>query len=501
MKYVAAFDIGTTAVKGVMVSERKQAVASYSQTIKTIYGNGRKEQDPLDWYAAFCEISRKLLAEVCRPEEILGIIMSGQMQDLVCIDAYGMPVCNAILYSDGRADREAEIITEAVGRSVIEKVTGNHFDGSMPFAKLLWLKNNRPDMYNASHKVVISSKDYCIARLTGVCITDVTSASTAGLMNIHLKEWNIEWAELVGVDAGKLPQVKYAHEKVGEVTGKASAESGYAVGTPVYAGTGDAGATTLASGISKDGEFNINLGTSGWIACVSNDVLSCRGVFNLAAMSMNKYINVVPFLNAGGVHGWIAKTLTPDSMQENKYGYIDRLLAESRAGSGGLIFLPYISGERFPVMDTDVKGCYIGITPETTRNDMARACLEGVAFSIRQGLETIGRQPLSMTLVGGGARTKVWCQILSDVLNQEIFVSEEAEFLPSVAIASAVFIAEGREQDYDGFISSLFSRNCTVYRPDSGNTRILDEQYRKFTGVYPQVQPIFKKKEIYRDRI
>lgn len=495
MKYVAAFDIGTTAVKGVLVSEQMQAVSSYSRTIKTIYDDGRKEQNPLDWYKAFCEISRKLLSEACSPEEIIGIIMSGQMQDLICIDANVMPVCNAILYSDGRASHEAEVITDAIGSHTIEKCTGNHFDGSLPFAKLLWLKNKRPELYNATHKVVISSKDYCIARLTGEYVTDVTSASTAGLMDIHSKEWNDGWVEKLGLDAGKLPKIKYAHEKVGGVSGKASAESGYTAGTPVYTGTGDAGATTLASGISKDGEFNINLGTSGWIACVSNDVLSRPGVFNLAAMTVDKYINVVPFLNAGGVHGWIARTLVPEDMLEKKYDYIDRLLEESRAGSGGLIFLPYIAGERFPVVDADVKGCYIGITPETTKSDMARACLEGVAFSIRQGLEAIGRQPVKMTLVGGGAKTKAWCQILSDVFGQDIYVSEDAEFLPSIAIAATVFAAEERKQNYEDTVATLFSRNCSVYRSNPASVKILDEQYRRFVDVYPHVRPLFKNKQ------
>ena len=491
MQYVATFDIGTTAVKGVLMSKNGKSVLEKSITHKTFFNGEFKEQRPLDWYAAFCDISHLFFDQGVSPLEVCGIIMSGQMQDLIPVDADLQPACNAILYSDGRAGLQAQEIIAAVGVDEIEKSTGNHFDGSMPFPKLLWLKQNAPAAYEITRKILISSKDYVITILTGEFVTDVTSASTTGLMDIRSKCWNTLWMQTAGLDCDKLPAIRYADEVAGTVSTAAAAESGYISGTPVYTGTGDAGATTLASGISMDGEFNINLGTSGWISCVSADVMEKRDVFNLAAMPRDVYINVVPFLNAGNVHKWVSSILAPEDSAIGKYKYVDRLLEESEAGSHGVMFLPYLAGERFPVMDTTIKGGYTGITAGTTKQDMARSALEGVAFSIRQGLESIGSTPKKISLIGGGAQTTVWCQILADVLGYPVFAYGNSEYLPAAAIAAAVLIAQGEMPDYASFVNLLQSLGeCTHYMPNPGNVMLYNEIYLRYLKVYPALRSI-----------
>lgn len=492
MKYVASFDIGTTQVKGVLVSTDQTVVCSLSKPIETVFYQDTKEQRPEDWYTVFCQISREFFAKGYRPEDILGIIMSGQMQDLITVDQDCLPVMKAILYSDSRANKEAVEIQNKIGLKKIMESTGNHFDGSMPLAKLLWIKKNNPVAYKHIYKILISSKDYCIARLTGQYITDVVSASTAGLMDIYQKKWNVDWLAHINLNPDFLPKIKYAEDLVGNVTKKAALESGYSVGTPVYAGSGDAGSTTLASGISKEGEFNINIGTSGWIAGIDNKILQRKGVFNLAAILKDKYINVVPFLNAGGVHNWISKTLTPDNDQENRYAYLDKLLTNGQCGSHGLIFLPYLVGERFPVMDEQAKGCFLGISAETTKSDLARASLAGVAFSIRQGLEAIGKPARRITLIGGGAKVKTWCQIFADVLGKPVFVVNNAEYMPSISLAASVFIAQNLETDYHHYISTLIKNNNFIcYHPIEQNVETLDRQYLKYIKIYPRIKALF----------
>jgi len=413
------------------------------------------------------------------------------MQDLIPVNKEGLPVCNAILYSDGRAGKQAKEIAELVGLEYIVKGTGNNFDGSLPFPKLLWLKQNRFNAYQSTVKVLISSKDYVILQLTGCFVTDVTTAATAGLMDIHKKCWNTEWTAAAGIDASKLPHLLYAEEQAGLVTDKAASETGYSAGTPVYAGAGDAGATTLASGIASEGEFNINLGTSGWVACVSSEVLAKENVFNLAAMPKNVYINVVPFYNAGNVHKWISNTLTKDEEQSRKYEYIDRLLEQSVPGSHGVMFLPYLAGERFPVVDTQIRGGFAGISPETTKQDMARACLEGVAFSIRQGIESIGRKPSKISLIGGGAQVRVWCQIFADILGHEVLVYNNSEYLPAMAIAAAVLVAQGVIPDYHKFTESLQqSYGCTCYKPDPSAAELMNKTYERYRSIYPAFKEI-----------
>lgn len=491
MKYIATFDIGTTAVKGVLVSADGIPVFTRSIGIETVFEGDFKEQHPHDWYKAFCTISKELFSEGYSSGDIIGIIMSGQMQDLIPVDKNGLPVCNAILYSDGRAGEQAEKIAELVGLEKIKESTGNNFDGSLTFPKLLWLKQKRFNDYKRISKILVSSKDYVILQLTGCFITDVTSASTTGLMDIHKKCWNNIWAEAAGIDASILPELLHSEEQAGCITERAASETGYTAGTPVYAGAGDAGATTLASGIAADGEFNINLGTSGWVACVSSDVLVKENVFNLAAMPRNVYINVVPFFNAGNVHKWIGKTLVKDSEENEKYTYIDKLLAESIPGSNGLMFLPYLVGERFPVIDTQIRGGFFGITPETTKQDMARSCLEGVAFSIRQGIESIGRNPRKISLIGGGAQVGVWCQILADMLEHEVIVYSNSEFFPAMAIASAVLIAQGMISDYHKFTEELqHSNECVCYKPDPSAVAIYNSMYMKYLGIYPAFKKI-----------
>ena len=242
----------------------------------------------------------------------------------------------------------------------------------------------------------------------------------------------------------------------------------------------------MASGIASDGEFNINIGTTGWVARVSSDVLLKEGVFNLAAMPKNLYINVVPFLNAGNVHKWISKTLAKDREENERYDYVGKLLEESMPGSHGLIFLPYLVGERFPVMDAKIRGGFVGITPETTKQDMARSCLEGVAFSIRQGIESIGGKLHKISLIGGGAKVKVWCQIFADILDHEVLVYNDSEFLPSMAVAASVMVSQGIITDYHRFTDLLKqSENCIVYEPNPSAVEVLNKAYDTYCRIYP----------------
>jgi xylulokinase len=494
MPYVAAFDLGTTAVKGVLVSEERKAVFQYTLPLETVFSGDHKEQNPHDWYDAFRGISGMIFKNGFPPEQIRGIIMSGQMQDLVPVDEEGKPLRNAILYSDGRAVEEAAHINSLIGEDSIRRITGNAMDASIPAAKLLWYKKNEKDNYRKTASVLGSSKDYVILRLCGKRTGDITSASTFGLMDIHEKCWDGFLLNALAIPPRILPELFSCGEQAGTVSRAGAEQTGFLRGTPVYAGSGDAGASTLSSGITRAGEYSIYLGTSGWIAAISKDILSRPGVFNLAAIQPDLYINVVPFLNAGGVHKWVSGLLWSAESGLDKYDYIDSLLENSGAGSGGLLFLPYLSGERFPVMDPKIRGACIGIDNETTRAQMARSCLEGVAFSIRQGLEAIGGAGAKkISLTGGGARTPAWRQILADVLNSSITQIEEgSEYLPSIALSGSVFINAGLAGSYEDFTASLQDNKKTLTcDPSKDSAEYLDIQYRRYLKIYPAVKYLF----------
>ena len=475
MTYIAAFDAGTTAVKGTLVNEAGEAVLSRSVELSTLCHDGFQEQASQDWWEAFCAISRQF-TEAVPPEDIQGIIMSGQMQDLIPLDADLNPVCPAILYSDGRAEAQATALETRVGSDYFLHTTGNRCDGSLPLPKLMWLKENRPELYARTAHILISSKDYLIVRLTGVCAGDVTACATAGAMDIRRKRWDEKLLSAAGVDAKLFPTLYHPHQQVGAVLPEAAAACGYRAGTAVFAGIGDAGATTLASGIREPGQYNINLGTSGWVAAVSDDILLTEaGVFNLAAAAEGCYINVVPFLNAGNVHKWISGVLGHKDGAAD-YEAVSALLKNSVPGSHGVLFLPYLVGERFPVLDPEARGCFFGMTAETTAADIARACLEGVAFSLRQGLEQLPVPPASISLIGGGGREAVWCQILADVLDHDITVLRDTEFRAAQALAALARQKAG---------SFALAEEGTVYHPRSKYEALYTDQYARYQKLYP----------------
>lgn len=539
---VATFDIGTTAVKAVVVRDDGCAVFTGGADVHTIENGNYREQRPEEWYEAFCSISKEILERI-PAKEIRALIFSGQMQDVIPVGEDGEALRNAILYSDGRAQEQAERILRMAGarqpagdgqtagserpadsrqpagserlvdssqpvcsgEALITEITGNHFDGSMPLAKILWLKEKEPENYEKTAAFLISSKDYVIGRLTGNFVGDMTACSTAGAMDLTKKVWSETLLQAAGLDVRKFPKLLYSHELAGTMTEKAAAHTGYEAGTKVYAGTGDAGATTLASGILSDGEFNINLGTSSWVAAVSGGRMECEGGgFNLAAMQTGRYINVVPFFNGGNVHKFLAKIFAvpdgrsgePCPAKESRspdYETVSRLLEKGSPGSHGVYFLPYLAGERFPVMDEDIRGCYLGLSQETTAADMAQSALEGVAYSIRQGLELFGCPVKKLTLIGGGARETAWCRILCNVMGTRLYVYRNPDLLPALAIAASVFLAEGLIEDYEEFIGGLEAQGyCTVLEPDMAAKRQYDLYYVNYKKIYPLVREFYK---------
>ncbi|NMM97786.1 xylulokinase [Bifidobacterium olomucense] len=483
MQYAAAFDAGTTALKGALVAEDGRIVASTSSNLTLVINGDFREQDPGEWWQAFCEVSQAMLSQAreCEPgfntSQVAGIIFSGQMQDVIALDAELQPVCNAILYSDGRADAEAEQLGSAYAGDTARflDVVGNRLEGCLPLPKLMWLRDHEPETFARMRHVLIGSKDYLIAQLTGNCIGDVAACATAGAMNIREGHWDKELCEAAGIDLALLPELHRPQDCIGTVSAAAAQSIGFDTGTAVYAGIGDAGATTFASGVSKPGQYNINIGTSGWIATVSPEpFVNKPGAANLAFGVTPGFVNAVPFLNAGDVHKWVTGIFAGGD-----YAEAHQLLEASTPGANGVLCLPYLVGERFPVMNATIRGAYVGITPDTTAADLARAALEGVAFSIRQGMESFDTTPVSISLIGGGARESAWCQILADVLGHAIEVYANADILPAVALASLVF-------DQPNLAATI--AETTTYVPNPAAVRAYSECYPQFAELYPALQ-------------
>lgn len=500
VQYALTCDVGTTALKGALVRSDGTIVASASEPLDLLIAGDQREQDPRQWWATFRTVTHHMLAAARSSEpgftarRITGLIFSGQMQDLIVLDGDLHPVRNAILYSDGRAAAQAETLADALGAPASRDsgmqrfltIVGNPLEGSLPLPKLMWLRAHEPEVFARTRHILISSKDYLIARLTGACIGDVAACSTAGAMNIRTHEWAAELLAAAGIDPALLPHLYAPQDRVGTVQSDAAAYTGLAEGTPVYAGFGDAGATTYASGVTGSGQFNINLGTSGWVATVSDKPFVNRpGAANLAFGLSDGFVNAVPFLNAGDVHRWATRVFAGrtgvDDAGDDDYAAMHRLLAASAPGAGGVLCLPYLVGERFPVMNPAIRGAYTGIAPTTTRADLARAALEGVAFSIRQGMESFGHAAEEITVIGGGAREPAWCQMLADILGSPVEAFRNADIMPAVALAAIVFS--------NPHLPAVCRRTVT-YTPDSHVLTVYEQSYRRFLRLYPALAPL-----------
>ena len=475
MAIIAAFDLGTTALKCAVVDDEQNVLFSGKENIKTYESDSFIEQNPEEWWSAFLSLSSRFDTSA-----VDYIIFSGQMQDLYFVDKDGHSIGNAVLYNDQRGKDYVDRIPEYVG-----KETSINIDGSIPITKMLWFKDHSPETLEKAEYLMISAKDYLIFKLTGNSVSDATNMATSGMMDIKTKEY----IDLEGfVDGIILPAIRCSDEIAGRVLPKVSGSTGYRECVEVFVGSGDAGATTLASGVTKKGEFSVNLGTSGWVAAISDSPM--EGVFNLPAINRGLYINVIPVLNAAVVHNWVARFLF--GTDEDRYSKLHELLSKEEGSNRDLICMPYLVGERFPVADDKVRGVFIGADLSTTKADFARSALEGVAFSLRQGLEKQGIKATSVSLIGGGAAESAWDQIMANVFNSQTKVFGDSDVLPSIMLSSVVLYGKGIIKNYDEFILSVLEKQeCKIYHPDEKESERYDLLFERFKRIYPSIKNCF----------
>lgn len=471
---IATFDFGTTAIKFTVLNERCEILYTNKKDIDSIITDEFIEQSPNQWKEVFVQ----LLTSYADRKEIASIICSGQMQDLIFIDANNEAICNAILYNDQRGSEYIKQITV----EVVQKTTID-MNGSIPLLKMFWMKDNKPDVLLKTKKILFSPKDYITLYLTDKAVADTVNLSTTGFMDIRRKEYIAS----IDVDDDILPTILSCGDVVSIIKENVAKELGLNKDLVIYAGSGDAGATTFASGIVKENELNINLGTSGWIANIGK--LPKKECFNLCAINDGYYINVVPVLNASSVHKWITNMIYGDD--KLKYNKMDDLLENNIDFETDLICLPYLVGERYPVADSKIRGCYFGLNPSTSLTDMIISALEGVAYSLKQGVGELKVEPKKISLIGGGALTVVWNQIFSNVFEVPVTVYSDSEYLPSISLISSVLIKEGITESYESFIKDLLSKKGkTVYRPQLERSNNYRAKFEKFKKLYPALKNV-----------
>ncbi|RYL94314.1 hypothetical protein EWI07_05675 [Sporolactobacillus sp. THM7-4] len=486
-QYIATFDIGTSAVKGLLLGKAGDIVLPDQVNLHTDTTRDFREQDPLEWAETIKLIIRHWRDSGISPAQIAAVTFSGQMQDLICLDKQGKPVAPAILYSDSRADEEAETIGCLFEN--ITETTGNPFDGTTPLAKWLWMKKRHPVPEENTVSLLFGAKDYLIFCLTGRRVIDPTNASTTGLMGLKFSTWIEGWLPSLGLSAGKLPQIVPFDQVAGTVTEKAAGEFGLTEGTSVFCGCGDAGSTSMGAGAFSNDDTYIYLGTTAWAACASeNRADKKKGLFQLRYLDQTPYLAIAPLVNGGNVHKWAVEQLA-----SGEYYIFERMVRNSRPGARGLLFLPYLNGARSPVNDSGARGAFIGLSVETMSADMARAVLEGTAYSLKQVLSILpsSGSKQSIRIIGGGTQSAVWCQIIADVFQKRIVVPESAQYLPALGSAAGPFVRLGWQSSYSSYVKNILDmQDSAVYRPDPTLKKGYESGYKKFKSIYPALKEI-----------
>jgi xylulokinase len=488
MQSIVAIDIGTAGAKAALVGRDGRLLASALAIYPTQSAAGnRVEQHPQDWWAAAVRALRALWGQA-PAASVAAVILSGQMQDTILLGAEES-VGAAILYSDSRAQAEAAAIEQRVGAAVLVQRTGNPQGAASVLAKWCWLAHHEPERLAATSTILLGSHDYVAWRLCGVRATDPTTAATTGLLGWRDGAWLDDLLEELGLEKALLPALHPAGTVVGQVSLAAAADTGLRAGTPVLQGVGDLGATTVGVGAAEAGTLYAYLGTSGWLAVSRDEAepLAERGVFTICHAQAGRWIQVAPVLTAGGNLEWLRQVLVPLGQPLPAYDALDALAAGARPGSGGVLYLPYLNGERSPFHDPQARAGFLGISGATTQAELVRAVMEGVAYAYRALREAIGvvqRGPLR--LAGGGGQSAVWAQILADVLAVSVQVVAD----PGDAPARGAALVAGHAL---GWYSSLAPVEHVIpvaatYVPNPRHLQRYDHLYGIFVGLYPALR-------------
>ncbi|MEA3408314.1 MAG: xylulokinase [Chloroflexota bacterium] len=493
---VLAHDLGTTGNKASLFDRDGQLVASAFSGYTTDYPQpGWAEQCATDWWRAVVSSTQELLQRAAvRPDQIAVISFSGQMMGCLPVDRGGTPLRPAIIWADQRAEAQAQMLIERVGWDRVYRVTGHRASSSYSGAKMAWIRDEQPQVFARTAKM-LQAKDYVAYRLTGVYATDYSDASGTNLFNLSERRWSGAMCEAMGIDPQLLPQALPSGTVIGGVTAEAARETGLAQGTPVAIGGGDGACATAGAGVVQPGDAYCYVGSSAWISFVSHDPLydPQKRTFSFAHLDPDYVFPTGTMQCAGGSYDWLERLLRGED-GESMHAELDALASEVAPGAQGLFFLPYLMGERSPHWNPKARGVFVGLTMTHGRAEMARAVLEGVAFNLRTILQALTRQgaPIeALRVIGGGARSALWRQILADVLDHPLLRTELSVEATSLGAAVAGGVAVGLFDDY-AVVQDLV-RVSPGERPEPAAAARYAELYDVFAETYEALEPIYER--------
>ena len=491
MTYLMGLDISTTGAKALIIDESGAviAVANTPQPIsqpKPLWS----EQNPADWWAGISASIRSALAQSgLTGDDIAAIGLTGQMHGLVLLDDQGEVLRPSILWNDQRTQAQCDTMTERIGAERLIELTGNPAVTGFTAPKILWVRDNEPDVY-ARAKQVLLPKDYIRYKLTGSYATDLAGASGTSLLNVAERAWSAEVLDALEIPAEWLPPVHEGTAVTSTISPAGAAVTGLKVGTPVVGGGGDQAAGAIGMGCVTPETIGVTVGTSGVVfAPLSSYAYEPQGrlhAFCHAVPGAWHFMGVM--LSAAGSLQWYKDALAPD------LGF-DALLAEAAdvpAGSEGLFFLPYLTGERTPHPDPLARGAFIGLTSRHKRGHMTRAVLEGVAFGLKDSFTLIDQAGLpeqfEVRISGGGAKSPIWQQIIADVLNAPLVNINTTE---GGAFGAAILasVAAGVFDDVASACEAMIQTGAQV--PIGSDVGVYAERYLVYQSLYPTLKDTF----------
>ena len=437
--YVLGMDCGTTNIKAIILGEDGTVVAAESRPSRFISPSlNMQEQDANDWWANTKEIFRALSekAGAYVVKRIRGISISSHTVSMLPVDGDGCPVRNALTYQDGRSSNDLAYIVDTIGFDRFVQIVGGQPSVAFLPNKILWFKKNEPELF-ARTRYFLQASSYINFKLTGKMTSDIDQATRTQCLDISTMSWSKEIGEVIGVDLDQMmPPLKLVDEVIGFVTEQAAGETGLREGIPVIAGCSDAMASMYALGMSRLGEIGESSGTTS-LVFVGSDKKSASDipvVTRPCTIDGMPWVFDAPIQTSGAALKWFIEKFAREEQEyadhhdKNIYTYLNELALETTAGSNGLLFFPYLLGERAPLWNDYAKGMFIGLKMDSSRADLVRSVFEGTAFALRHVVETVkgaGATADCLRICGGGAKSRTWCQIKASILHMPVYILDD----------------------------------------------------------------------------
>ena len=501
MTYLIGIDVGTTGAKTILIDEQGNLVASSLEEYPLHTPRPKwAEQDPADWWRATVNSIKNVLAQSkVKPDDVKGLGLSGQMHGLVLIDKDHNVLRPAILWCDVRTTEQCRYITEKVGKDLLVRSTCNPALEGFTAPKVIWVRDNEPEIYEKAFKMMLP-KDYVRFLLTGEIASEVSDAAGTILFDVRNREWSREVLDKLEISPDLMPPCYESIDVCGRITPKVAEMTGLKPGTPVVGGGADNACTAVGNGIVVTGKTSASIGTSGTMLTPTDtpEVDPDLRAHTFCHCVPHKWYIMGVMLSAGGAFRWFRDTLGQKEIEQaeekgiDPYEILTGEAAKVEPGCEGLIFLPYLIGERTPHGDANAKGVFFGLTLRHKKEHITRSVMEGVTFGMRDSLEIIkglGLDVGQITATGGGARSALWRQMQADIYGAEVVTINIAE---GPAFGAAILAGVGAEvynsiQEATSEIVEVTSKT----QPIKDNVKVYEEYYQIYRSLYPALKPEF----------